>query len=71
MMYGGDIVRVSATYEYTSNNHDESPEQAKNNAIQKAREKALEEKFGLDVSGVSSTYVHSRIQKWNYGISQS
>lgn len=63
MMYGGDIVRVSAIYEYTSNNHDESPEQAKNNAIQKAREKALEEKFELDVSNVSSTYVHSRIDE--------
>ena len=60
MMYGGDIVRVSATYEYTSNNPNETPEQAERTAIQKAREKALEEKFGLDVSSVSSTYVHSR-----------
>lgn len=62
VVYGGDIVRVSATYEYTSNNPNETPEQAERTAIQKAREKALEEKFGLDVSSVSSTYVRSKVE---------
>lgn len=50
-----DIVRVSAIYEYTSNNVNESPEQAKNKAFEAAKQKALEDRFGLDVSKITNT----------------
>ena len=50
-----DIVRVSAIYEYTSNNANETPEQAKNKAFEAAKQKALEDRFGLDVSKITNT----------------
>ena len=43
-----DIEQVSITYEYYSNDPNESPEQAEQTAIEKAKQKALEEKFGMD-----------------------
>lgn len=55
-----DIERVSATYEYISDNIDESPEEARRKAIERAREKALEEKFGIDVSRINTTYIQNR-----------
>lgn len=50
------VVTVSAEYDYTSNN-DESPSQAKRNAFEAAKAKALEDRFGADVSKVTHTIV--------------
>ncbi len=55
-----DIVRVSATYEYISDNSHESPEQAEQTAFTRAKQKALEEKFGLNVTNVMNTLVSNR-----------
>lgn len=55
MLLAKDIERVSITYEYYSNNPSETPEQAERTAIEKAKQKALEEKFGLDVSSITNT----------------
>ena len=52
-----DIVRVSATYEYISDNPRETPEQAEKTAFDRARQKALEDKFGVDVASVTNTFV--------------
>ena len=56
----GDIVRVSATYEYVSNNPNETPAQAEYRAIEKAKVKALEDKFGVDVSSITNTLITNR-----------
>jgi len=56
-LWAGNIERVSATYEYISNNPNETPAQAKATAFERARQKALEEKFGLDVSQVTSSTI--------------
>lgn len=53
----GDIVRVAAVYEYVSNNANESPEQAERHAFEAAKIKAVEEKFGLDVTRVTNTLI--------------
>lgn len=50
----GDIKRVSITYDYTSDNSHETPEQAELNAKQQARIKAMEKAFGIDVSGITA-----------------
>ena len=60
MLSAKDIERVSITYEYYSNNPNESPEQAEQTAIEKAKQKALEDKFGVDVSSINSTFISSR-----------
>ncbi|MBR0196042.1 MAG: DUF4384 domain-containing protein [Paludibacteraceae bacterium] len=52
-----DIVRVSATYEYISDNPRETPEQAEKSAFDRAKQKALEDKFGVDVASVTNTFV--------------
>ena len=57
-----DIERVSITYEYYSNNPNESPEQAEQTAIEKAKQKALEDKYGVDVSSINSTFISSRLK---------
>lgn len=53
----GDIVRVSAEYEYASSNPDETPAQAEANAFERAKLKALEDRFGLDVSQITNTLI--------------
>ena len=58
----GDIVRVSAVYEYTSNNPNETPEQAKTKAFAAAKQKALEDKFGIDVTKVTNTLLINRTE---------
>lgn len=58
--FANDIERVSTTYEYRSDNPNETPEQAERKAIDKAKLKALEDKFGVDVSSINSTFVRSR-----------
>lgn len=55
-----DIERVSAIYEYISDNPNESPEEARRKAIERAREKALEDKFGVDVNRINTTYIQNR-----------
>ena len=55
-----DIVRVSATYEYVSNNPNETPAQAEQTAIERAKQKALEDKFGIDVAAVTATLTTSQ-----------
>lgn len=49
-----DIKTISITYEYVSDNPNESPEQAKRMAKERAKMKAMEDCFGLDVSSVIS-----------------
>ena len=56
----GDIKHISITYEYISDNPNETPEQAERTAIQMAQQKALEEHFGLDVVGITSTMQRNR-----------
>ena len=50
-----DIVRVSATYEYISDNQDETPAQVEKKAFEAARLRALENRFGIDASRVVSS----------------
>ena len=56
-LFAGDIERVSATYEYISDNPNETPAQVETKAFERAKQKALEDKFGLDVSAVTSSFV--------------
>lgn len=58
--FAGDIKHISITYEYISDNPNETPEQAEQAAIQMAQQKALEEQFGLDVVGITSTMQRNR-----------
>ena len=58
--FAGDIKHISFTYEYISDNPNETPEQAERTAIQMAQQKALEEHFGLDVVGITSTMQRNR-----------
>ena len=58
--FAGDIKHISITYEYISDNPNETPEQAERTAIQMAQQKALEENFGLDVVGITSTMQRNR-----------
>ena len=58
----GDIVRVSAVYEYVSNNPNETPTQAEANAFETARQKALEDRFGIDVSAVTQSLMINRVE---------
>lgn len=55
-----NIERVSLTYEYRSDNPNESPEQAEYKALERAKQKALEDKFGVDVSSINSTFLSSK-----------
>lgn len=56
-LFAGNIERVAATYEYISDNPNETPAQVKTRAFERAKQKALEDKFGLDVSAVTSSFV--------------
>ena len=56
-LFAGDIERVSATYEYISDNPNETPAQVETKAFERAKQKALEDKFGLDVSAVTSSFI--------------
>ena len=58
--FAGDIKHISITYEYISDNPNETPEQAERTAFQMAQQKALEEHFGLDVVGITSTMQRNR-----------
>lgn len=49
-----DIRHIRYTYEYKSDNPDESQNEALKNAFQRAREKALEKEFGLNVNSINS-----------------
>ncbi len=46
------VVRLSITYEYLSNDRKESQEDAEKRALERAKQKALEERFGVDVSNI-------------------
>lgn len=59
-LFADDIKTVSITYEYVSDNPNESPEQAKMSAKERAKIKAMEEHFGLDVSSVTSILDRSK-----------
>ena len=58
--FAGDIKHISITYDYISDNPNETPEQAEQTAIQMAQQKALEEHFGLDVMGITSIMQRNR-----------
>ncbi len=53
-LFAGDIKTIDITYEYVSDNPQESPDQAESTAKERAKLKAMEEHFGLDVSSVNS-----------------
>jgi len=55
-----DIKRISITYDYISDNPNETPQQAEQRALELAKQKALEEHFGLDVVGINSTLQRNR-----------
>ena len=55
-----DVVRVSAKYEYASSNPHETPEQAEQTAILRAKQKALENEFGLDVANITNTFISNQ-----------
>jgi len=55
-----EIKRISATYEYVSDNASETAASARRTALERARQKALEDNFGLDVSSVNATLQRSR-----------
>lgn len=55
-----DIMRVSATYEYISDNSDETPAQVEKKAFEAARLKAMENRFGIDASRVVSSLQTNR-----------
>ena len=55
-----EIKRISATYEYVSDNASETAASARRTALERARRKALEDNFGLDVSSVNATLQRSR-----------
>lgn len=61
----GDIRRISLTYDYLSDRADETPAQAVQTALLRAKQKALEEQFGIAVSSVQSTLVHTRAEGEN------
>lgn len=54
--FASDIKNISITYEYISENPNETPKQAEENAFRNAQTKALEEKFGLDLVGMTAFY---------------
>lgn len=56
------IKTISITYEYVSDNPNESPEQAETTAKERAKLKAMEEHFGLDVSSVNSILQKNRTE---------
>ena len=58
----GDIVRVSAVYEYASNNPNESPAEAEMNAFRQAKIRALEDRFGIDVTAVTQSLMINRVE---------
>ena len=58
----GDIVRVSAVYEYASNDQNETPIQAEANAFKEAKIKALEDRFGIDVTAVTQSLMVNRVE---------
>lgn len=51
-IFAAQVVRVRTTYEYLSNDRNESQAQAEAHALEKAKQRALEEKFGVDVSSI-------------------
>lgn len=57
-----DIVRVSAVYEYESNNPYESPAEAEANAFKKARIQAMADQFGIDVTAVTQSLMINRVE---------
>ena len=57
---GNELVTVSATYEYHSDNDRETPEQAERKAIERAKLKALEDQFGVDVTSITNTLMTDR-----------
>lgn len=63
MSYAGDIKHISYTYNYISDNPNETPEQVGQTAIKLAKQKALEVNFGLDVVGITSTIQRNRQEK--------
>ncbi len=56
-LFAKGVERVSATMEYTSDDSKATPEQVERIAIEKAKIRALEEKFGVDVSSIQSSYI--------------
>ena len=57
-----EIKRISAVYEYVSDSPSETAATAKKTAFERARQKAMEEHFGLDVSSVNATLQRSRTE---------
>lgn len=56
-LYANEVVTVSAVYEYVSDDANETPKQAEHKAIERAKLKALEEQFGVDISQDNTTWM--------------
>ena len=56
----GDIQKIHITYDYVSDNPNETPDAAKQTALARAKQQALEENFGLDISSVKSMVQKSK-----------
>lgn len=55
-VYAKDLVMLETVYEYQSDNENETPRQATYKAIERAKIKALEEHFGVEVSQVNASW---------------
>lgn len=62
MVFADNIQRISTEYTYLSDNSHETPEQAEQTALLRAKQQALEEHFGIEVSSVQSVLQHSRME---------
>ncbi len=56
LSYANEIEKVSITFEYHSDNPNETSEQAVIKAIQRAKEKLLKDKYGEDINTINTIY---------------
>ena len=61
---------LSITYDYRSNDRNESQAQAEQHAIEKAKQRALENKFGVDVSSIIVTRESEQTNNGKYTTSE-
>lgn len=64
-VFAGDIEKVSAIYEYTSTDPNETPAQVQAKAFERAKQKALADRFNTDVTDISHSLQINRSQGEN------
>ena len=67
----GKPVKISYTYTYRSNDPNESKAQAEQRAYERAKQKALEERFGVDVSSIIVTMETEQAQNGKFSNDES